>query len=159
MSQRATSTSHATNSRMLNVSKVLVVLVTLTAACDEHDDGAHGVATESVCPPDSTLTYENFAEPFMTAYCVSCHSSERTGDQRNGAPDGHDFDTEEGILIVANHVDEYTAAGPAGVNTLMPPTRTKPTDEERRKLGEWLACEAHHLDDDAGDEGDASHGH
>ena len=32
------------------------------------------------------------------------------------------------------------AAGPDAVNTLMPPDGDKPTEEQRRQLGQWLAC-------------------
>lgn len=138
----------------------LALALVLTAACgDDHDHDEAGVATASVCPTDSPPTYEDFAQPFMTAYCIRCHSSTRTGTARNGAPDGHDFDTEEGILIVAHHVDQYAAGGPAGVNTIMPPSGDAPTEAERRRLGEWLACEAHHSDEDAGDGTDGGHAH
>lgn len=97
--------------------------------------------TESVCPPGSTLTYEDFAAPFMSAYCTRCHSSELSGSARMGAPSFHDFDTLAGILPVADHVDEWAAAGPAAVNTLMPPSGPSPSEAERRQLGEWLACQ------------------
>ena len=96
--------------------------------------------TGSSCPDDSTLTYATFGEAFMTSYCVGCHSSQRSGDDRNGAPAGHDFDTLEGIVAVAEHIDEHAAAGPEEVNELMPPSDPRPTDEEREALGEWLAC-------------------
>jgi uncharacterized membrane protein len=110
---------------------------------DEHDGDLHeeeGVATGAVCPSGSTLTYDDFARPFMTSYCTRCHSSTLSGAARNGAPAGHDFDTEAGILAVADHVDGLAAAGPNAVNTAMPPDGAKPTEAERRQLGEWLAC-------------------
>ena len=76
----------------------------------------------------------------MDAYCTRCHSSELHGEDRNGAPLFHDFDTEMGILVVAGHIDEWAAAGPDATNRLMPPDGDTPTDDERRQLGEWLAC-------------------
>jgi hypothetical protein len=97
--------------------------------------------TGSTCAPDSTLTYENFGQPFMEAYCTRCHSSELRGSARNGAPLYHDFDSLLGVVVVADHVDWYTAAGPDSVNKIMPPNGAKPTPEERLQLGEWLACE------------------
>jgi uncharacterized membrane protein len=108
------------------------------AACGSSDEGG---PTGSTCPEDSTLSYESFGQEFMDAYCTRCHASDLTGDDRNGAPLNHDFDTKAGILAVADHIDEQAAAGPDNVNTAMPPRAPKPTEEERRQLGEWLACE------------------
>jgi uncharacterized membrane protein len=99
-----------------------------------------GTPTGSTCPSGSTLTYDNFAKPFAEKYCTRCHSSTLMGDARHDAPLGHDFDSEAGILLVAEHVDEHAAAGPNAVNTLMPPDGAKPTEAERWQLGEWLAC-------------------
>lgn len=113
---------------------------------DEHDDPCgeateFGPPTESVCPDGSTLTWESFGQEFMAKYCTRCHSSELTGDARNDAPLYHDFDTLMGVLVVADHVDRKAAAGPAGTNELMPIGAPVPTLEERKQLGEWLACE------------------
>jgi hypothetical protein len=114
---------------------------------DDHDD-AHeesapvGPASGATCPDDAgMLTYEDFGQPFMEAYCTRCHSSELSGDARNSAPAGHDFDTLEGILLVGDHVDQLAAVGPESSNMVMPPTNPKPTLEEREMLGQWLACE------------------
>ena len=93
-----------------------------------------------MCPPTQTLTYDNFGKPFMTKYCTSCHSSEKTGVDRKGAPSFHDFDTLFGIKAVADHIDETTAAGPATINDGMPQDRPTPTTMERYQLGEWIAC-------------------
>lgn len=115
-----------------------VLLVAVLVGCD---GGEHGEPTGATCPPNSTLTYENFGAPFAAAYCTRCHSSELAGEDRNGAPLYHDFDTLNGILAVANHVDEYAAGGPNAINRIMPESDPRPTDDERMKLGEWLACE------------------
>ena len=44
--------------------------------------------------------------------------------------------------VPAAHIDAESAAGPAHVNTSMPPASAsaQPTEAERLKLGEWLAC-------------------
>jgi uncharacterized membrane protein len=76
----------------------------------------------------------------MEEYCTHCHSSVLSGAARRGAPEFHDFDSEPGILAVADHVDEYAAAGPDSSNDAMPPTAPRPTQQEREQLGEWLAC-------------------
>jgi len=100
-----------------------------------------GPPTESTCPPGSTLTWESFGQEFMATYCTRCHASTLTGDARQGAPLYHDFDTLDGVLAVADHVDRKAASGPAATNELMPPSAPTPTLEERQQLGEWLACE------------------
>ena len=111
---------------------------TVTTACHGHS----GEPTGSVCPQGSTLTYQNFGKTFMDTYCIDCHSTTRTGDARHGAPAFHDYDTVEGVRNTIDHVDEYAAAGPDAVNTLMPNDDPRPTEAERRQLGEWLACGA-----------------
>ena len=107
--------------------------------------------TGSICPPDNTLTYDNFAAGFMAGYCTRCHASNLEGPARHGAPLFHDFDTRRGILNVGHHVDEYAAAGPDAVNEIMPNDAPRPTLAERRQLGTWLACELQALEQpDAG---------
>lgn len=118
-------------------------LIALLGGCsgDDHDDEHEGVPTQSTCPTGSTLSYESFGKGFMESYCTRCHSSTKTGSARQGAPVGHDFDSLAGILAVAEHIDEHAAAGPAGINTEMPPSDPRPSNEARYQLGEWLACE------------------
>ena len=117
----------------------LLVLAAVTlAGCPAEPRPA---PTGSVCPSDSTLTYDNFGRAFMESYCTRCHSSELRRADRNGAPLYHDLNTLTDILAVADHVDEYTAAGPDAVNELMPPDGDMPTRAERFQLGEWLTCE------------------
>ncbi|AKT37896.1 c-type cytochrome [Chondromyces crocatus] len=95
----------------------------------------------STCPPDSTLTWESFGQGFMETYCMSCHSSSLSGSARKGAPVEHDYDTLEASREAgAEHIDRTTAAGPARVNRRMPPVYPEPSEDERRMLGEWLAC-------------------
>lgn len=112
--------------------------------------------TETQCPsPDpETVTYENFGMQFMETYCLQCHSETLPRSQRNGAPLFHDFDDLIGILQVGNHIDEQAGSGPAASNHFMPPERCpaepggplaidcpQPTEAERQKLAEWMACE------------------
>ena len=110
-------------------------------ACE--DDHPHeGGPTESVCPTTQTLTYDNFGQAFFDGYCQRCHASTVTGAARMQAPADHVFDTVADIRVLATHIDDHAAAGPAGVNTEMPPNAPTPTEAERRQLGEWLACGA-----------------
>jgi hypothetical protein len=111
----------------------------LLGACSSQMES--GGKTGSTCPSDSTLTYDSFAHGFMDRYCVRCHSSTLSGSARNGAPSDHDFDTLEGLHATEpEHIDEQAAAGPDRVNTAMPTDDPRPTEAERRELGEWLAC-------------------
>jgi len=111
------------------------------------DEGSHSATDEggmppgATCPSDNTLTYETFGEDFMASYCTRCHSSKLEGAARNGAPLDHDFNSLVGVLSVAEHIDEYAAAGPDAVNEVMPPDGEAPSAEERELLGQWLACE------------------
>jgi uncharacterized membrane protein len=117
-----------------------IVVALLALGCG--GGGSSGpTATGSTCPDGSTLSYENFGRDFMERYCTRCHSSELSRAERMGAPLFHDFDTFEGIFQVEGHVDEQAAAGPDATNRFMPPDGEMPTDEERRQLGEWIACE------------------
>lgn len=109
-----------------------------------HDEEVLGPPTATECPPNSTITYENFGMAFMEDFCVECHDSAKTGAARNGAPSAHDFDTLLGIRSVANHIDQAAGIGPASANRNMPPEDelSQPSDDDRRKLAEWIACGA-----------------
>ena len=130
-----------------------VVLLSILVACGS---GGTPTPTETACPsPDpNTLTYDNFGQRFMADYCLHCHASTLPRAQRNGAPLFHDFDELIGIVQVAGHIDEQAGIGPAASNHFMPPERCpetpggalaidcpQPTDDERRQLAEWIACE------------------
>jgi uncharacterized membrane protein len=120
--------------------RLLALWLALPAACD---GGAYeGKPTGAVCPDDSTLTWNSFGRQFFADYCTRCHSSELRGAERQGAPNDHNFDTVQGVRAELDHTDESTAAGPDAVNTWMPLGAPTPTEDERRKLGEWLACGA-----------------
>lgn len=111
-------------------------------SCSDSEDELFGPPTLSICPEISTVTYGTFGEQFMEKYCTRCHSSELKGADRMGAPEFHDFDTVSGIRSVADHIDQTAASGPAVTNTAMPPDGAIPTLEERKTLGEWIACGA-----------------
>jgi hypothetical protein len=115
-----------------------VLLVIACVACTTKP--TLGPPTGATCPPDSTLTYENFGKPFMEHYCTDCHAITKTGADRKGAPTFHDFDSLFGIKAVWNHIDETSAAGPNAFNDSMPNEDPRPSSMERYQLGEWLAC-------------------
>ncbi len=91
---------------------------------------------ERPCPTDNILTADNFGAPFMANWCNGCHHSSLPAGTRAGAPIGVDFDTMDGIELYAEIIWLRTADQNEG----MPPAGG-PSDEERRMLGQWLACE------------------
>ncbi len=116
----------------------LVLAVLLLAAC---------APSGATCPPGSTLTHENFGRGFVGRYCTRCHDAHRSGDARHGAPSDANFDTLRGIREHRAAIDALAAAGPHAFNDAMPPSGAGPEGpvplpEERRLLGEWLACGA-----------------
>lgn len=129
--------------RLSNRFPALALALLLAAACS--DENGHptdeGMPSGATCPSDSALDYENFGRTFMQNYCTRCHSSTLAAGDRNGAPSDHDFDSLVNIQKVPpEHIDAMAAAGPDSVNTKMPPNGARPTEAERRDLGEWLAC-------------------
>jgi uncharacterized membrane protein len=114
------------------------------ADSDEHGGHDHdadvGPATGATCPDGSTLTYDNFGKEFMTKYCTTCHGEQVTGANRMMAPADHNFDTLAEIDLLKKHIDEMAGSGPSATNRTMPKADPKPTDDERKKLSEWLAC-------------------
>lgn len=87
--------------------------------------------------PACEATWEGFAQPFLTTWCLPCHSASVTGDDRHGAPETVNFDTyastvpwTEAIALVAGDPEGW-----------MPPAGGV-TDAERAALREWVACGA-----------------
>jgi hypothetical protein len=143
-----------------------MLLAMLLAACGDHPTST---GTECPSPDPMTLTYDNFGKPFMDKYCRWCHDSTLDRPDRNGAPLFHDFDSLLTILQVEGHVDQQAGIGPNAANYFMPPGEcpktiggkldgpcAQPTDDERRNLALWLACEKdrpHNFSADAGVDG------
>ncbi|MFT3697306.1 MAG: hypothetical protein QM831_29455 [Kofleriaceae bacterium] len=98
-----------------------VVLLLLITACSN----STGI-TEADISCDSTLTYDNFGESFVSEYCSSCHA----GKQRP------DLSSQSGIQAnVDDILNEavYTSDMPDGGSL---------TNEQRITLGQWLECGA-----------------
>lgn len=89
------------------------------------------------CPTLGTaLTYDSFGRDFMARNCQSCHG-QPTRDRR-GAPVSFDFGTLEAVRMHKARIFARAAAD----NVSMPPGPNDPSDFEREKLAEWLACGA-----------------
>jgi len=112
----------------------LFALALFVAACDS--------PTGSTCPPTDPPTYASFGQQFFADYCQDCHSAASTN--RHDAPGDLNFDSEDEIKKHASDIDSEAAAGPDATNTSMPEkspnVMTLPSDDERRLLGQYLAC-------------------
>lgn len=110
------------------------------AACTGDPEGKD---TASTCPPVDPPTYANFGQAFMQTYCLECHSQTNLGEDRQGAPVTIDFDTRSLVRENTSRIDKQAAFGPAAKNRLMPQDGHEPvpTDEERTRLGQYIACE------------------
>jgi uncharacterized membrane protein len=84
---------------------------------------------------ESTLTYQNFAAPFVISWCRGCHGSAQPVSMRQNAPVGVDFDTAEQVRTARDRI----LARATGASPTMPPVGG-PSVEERLLLAEWLAC-------------------
>jgi uncharacterized membrane protein len=117
-----------------------LVLVVLVAACTNDPEGKD---TGSTCPPTDKPDYATFGQNFFTTYCTDCHSETLTGSDRHDAPAAINFDTRSLVRENTSNIDKQAAWGPAAHNLIMPPDdeMTKPTDAERIRLGEYIACE------------------
>jgi uncharacterized membrane protein len=100
---------------------VLVCLITGCAASSSGIDSA-----SITCPPDSTLSYENFGRVLIAEQCLSCHTNK-----------------ERPPLTTQAAIQSYRQAvmENAVTTTSMPKGASMPL-EERELLGEWLACGA-----------------
>ena len=102
-----------------------LLLATLVAACATNPSS--GITSADVtCPPDSTVTYENFGSAFLADNCLSCHTSQQRPTLATQA------------AVQANATAIINAAV---TSTKMPNSRSMAV-EERQMLGEWLACGA-----------------
>jgi hypothetical protein len=92
---------------------------------------------ERPCPPESIVSYQNFASGFLAEYCRGCHGGDVPKSMRHGAPLAVTFDEvgevrQRAARIYARAGDGYATMPPAG----------GPSFEARELLGEWLACGA-----------------
>jgi len=100
-------------------------------------DGSWASLEDRPCPEDSTLSAENFGAPFLLTQCTGCHHSSLPASERAGAPLDINFDA---LADVRKHAPLIWARA-ADSNATMPPLGGPPQDE-RTRLGEWLACGA-----------------
>ena len=98
-----------------------LLLVSLLAACDPGD-----------CPEGSTVLWAD-VEPLFSDNCTACHSSELSGDEREEAPAGYDYDSVEAARAHPNWTWAEIKLGH------MPPSGALP-EQDQQLIREWLAC-------------------
>ncbi len=120
--------------------KLILVFACLgLVACDDGDPPAGadaGPPAADAAPVDcAELTYANFGEQFVADYCLSCHSA--SAGNRQGAPSSVNFDDYQSVLDRSSRFRSR-----AGSGSSMPPFTfsSKPTEEERMKLVQWVDC-------------------
>jgi hypothetical protein len=115
------------STRSLFVSLVSAVTIAIaSAACVGTPIEDHA------CPPGgTTLTYENFGAGFFQEYCVRCH----------GGANGYSSRAFLSVDAIRAEKDRIFINA-AGTNASMPPGPDGPTQTERDKLADWLACGA-----------------
>jgi uncharacterized membrane protein len=79
-------------------------------------------------------TYQTFARPFFSTWCVRCHSvTLTTPAARSGAPEGFNWDVESAVRANLSRIRTQV-----GVLNLMPLTPPRPSCDERRRLVRWI---------------------
>ena len=102
-----------------------LLFIALVSACAS--DPSSGIAASEVtCPPDSTLTYASFGQVFISDNCLSCHTSKERPTLTTQAA----VETNASAIITA------------AVTSVRMPASGSLSIDERRLLGEWLACGA-----------------
>ena len=101
------------------------VLAILVAACGVNPP-VGSTTSEVTCPPDSTLTYENFGKVLVADNCLECHA-------------GKDKPRLDDQAAVQNNAQAIISVA---VNSSKMPKNGDMLSDERQMLGEWLACGA-----------------
>lgn len=131
--------------------RVLAVVVAIgVLGCGDDGGSGDGDAGELIngCPPHRTPlaqpgepidgdTYASFAMPLFQSFCVRCHATTVTGDDRNGAPVDYDWDDETSVRA---HLAEIRNA--IGVLNFMPLTPPAPSCDQRRRMVRWIDAAA-----------------
>ncbi len=121
----------------------LVLCVGVYGCNSTSTGGGDGDGNGNGNAPCTALTYENFAggpDGFMTTYCTGCHSSDLTGaDERQGATEGFDFDTLDGVQA---RLDRIRVRAVEEGTMPFQTAEAIPTADELDQLAEWIDCGA-----------------
>jgi uncharacterized membrane protein len=116
--------------RALLTATPIAVMIGVSMGCgsddDEHDQ------PEVSC----TGTIPTYAEVDAFEKCTLCHSSQLTGNARNSAPPGTNFDTEAGAEAHADEIVHEVSEGAMPP----PPSNITLTEAEKEELYKWALC-------------------
>ncbi len=120
-----------------------LLLFGLACGGDKDDAVVNDTAATYAADCSEVYTWETVGAPFTVTWCTSCHSSlipapgaGDTGfDERQGAPEGLDFDTREAACA------ELSAIESAVFGERMPPAGG-PSEDELAALRAWIDCGA-----------------
>lgn len=106
---------------------------------DEEESHVDGGEDEELELPDvdcDGADVPTYADVAAFDTCTNCHSSERTGDMRNDAPDDDNFDTYEAAAEIADEAAHEVYEGE------MPPDGSgfSLTEDEKQDLYLWALC-------------------
>lgn len=107
-----------------------LTLALLLGCADKNEESG---GDSSFCGTAPTVTWDTWGAGFVTESCQSCHAS--TSPDRNGAPDGVVFDTEEDVAARASLI----LAVATGDAPTMPPEGGV-SEDDRALLEIWLTC-------------------
>lgn len=113
--------------KIMAIGSSMMLIIFATAGCGEKADPLSGPLSG-----ESTPTYIQEVKAILDQHCLPCHSTSKSGAQRNGAPITINFDTYE--LAVAN-IERANTRIQAGT---MPPTGGL-APEIRTTVLDWLA--------------------
>ena len=113
--------------KIMAIGSSIMLIIFNAAGCGEKTD-----PLSSLVSGESTITYVREIKTILDQHCLPCHSTSKSGAQRNGAPITINFDTYE--LAVAN-IERANTRIQAGT---MPPTGGLDT-EIRTTVMDWLA--------------------
>jgi uncharacterized membrane protein len=126
---------------------MLGTMLAAATGCGGDDGGDDGGSCERLTEPQAQPgdeieeSYVTFAAGFFRDYCTRCHSVTRSGEDRNGAPEGFDWDDEASIAAALPSIRQVV-----GVSAIMPPSAPEPSCEERLQLVRWIDAAAPGLD-------------
>jgi uncharacterized membrane protein len=105
------------------------VTLALLIACS----GASQDSEVSLCSSQPALSYTSFGKAFLDRYCTGCHSAYVPLSNRNGAPEGVDFESYEKVLLWRERIEARS------LDLSMPPGGG-PAEAELLQLEEWFGC-------------------
>ena len=95
----------------------------------------------SACAPQApsvecaTATVVPYSQLTILSLCTGCHSSTVTGNKRDGAPGGVNYDS-----YAAAKAEASSGAAQVNAGEMPPPGEAQPTADQKDALYSWAAC-------------------